>query len=68
MKDNKKNYSEIFDQKLFNINGIKMLYSVHYLNENQFNKMYNGNYYKKIKNLYDKKYKFGDLYNKTKNK
>ena len=68
LKDNKKNYSEIFDKKLFNIDGIKMLYSVHYLNENQFNKMYNGNYYKKIKDIYDTKYKFGNLYHKTKNK
>ena len=66
LKDNKKNYSEIFDKKLFNIDGIKMLYSVHYLNENEFNKMYNGNYYKKIKDIYDTKYKFGNLYHKIK--
>ena len=30
--------------------------------------MYNGNYYKKIKDIYDTKYKFGNLYHKTKNK
>lgn len=32
-----------------------------------FNKMYNGNKYKLIKNKYDKEYILGNLYDKTKN-
>ncbi len=67
LNNNKYNFTKMFDSELYKYNGIKMLYSVHYFSKKQFNHIYNGIFYKKIKEKYDKEYKFGDLYLKTKN-
>ena len=47
--------TKIMDEFCFNHNGIKMLYSTSFINEERFNSIYNGKSYKKIKSKYDPK-------------
>ena len=66
LNNNDNNYTKIFDKLLYKLDGIKMLYSIHYFSKKEFDKIYNGELYNKIKNIYDPKYKLGNLYEKTK--
>ncbi|HET7133789.1 MAG TPA: hypothetical protein VFJ95_16155, partial [Gammaproteobacteria bacterium] len=46
-------YTRIMDQKCFELGGIKMLYSSSFLNEAEFDALYNGASYRALKQKYD---------------
>lgn len=46
-------YTKILDRKCFDLGGIKMLYSSTFLNEDEFNRIYNGSAYAALKAKYD---------------
>jgi hypothetical protein len=46
-------YTKIMDEKCFELDGIKMLYSSTFLNEDEFNARFNGSAYASIKQKYD---------------
>ena len=46
-------YTKILDRKCFELGGIKMLYSSSFLSESEFDALYNGAAYKKLKAKYD---------------
>ncbi len=46
-------HTKIIDEFCFRHDGIKMLYSTTFLKESEFNRIYNGAAYKKLKNKYD---------------
>jgi FAD/FMN-containing dehydrogenase len=46
-------YTRIMDQKCFELGGIKMLYSSSFLNETEFDALYNGAGYRALKQKYD---------------
>ena len=57
-------YTRILDKKCFDLGGIKMLYSSSFLSRDEFDRIYNGNRYRELKQKYDPGYCFGDLYKK----
>jgi FAD/FMN-containing dehydrogenase len=46
-------YTKILDRKCFDLGGIKMLYSSTFLNETEFDALYNGEAYRTLKAKYD---------------
>jgi FAD/FMN-containing dehydrogenase len=46
-------YTKVLDEKCFELGGIKMLYSSSFLSESEFDAIYNGAAYKKLKAKYD---------------
>jgi hypothetical protein len=46
-------YTRILDQKCFELGGIKMLYSSSFLEEDEFDRRYNGEAYRRLKAKYD---------------
>ena len=46
-------YTKIMDRKCFELGGIKMLYSSSFLNETEFDELYNGAGYRALKQKYD---------------
>ncbi len=66
IKSNKKyNYfNKKIESKVEEIKGKKSLYSTSFYTKENFWKLYNGKYYRKLKNKYDKNNKFKDLYEK----
>jgi hypothetical protein len=53
------------DQKCFELGGIKMLYSSSFLNEAEFDALYNGASYRALKAKYDAAGDAQTLYNKV---
>ena len=58
-------YTKILDQKCFELGGIKMLYSSTFLSETEFDALYNGAAYKKLKAKYDAAGNAQTLYKKV---
>lgn len=57
-------YTKIIDRKCFDLGGIKMLYSSTFLDEEEFNRIYNGAAYAALKAKYDPAGALGTLYQK----
>jgi len=57
-------YTRILDEKCFELDGLKMLYSSTFLSEARFNKIYNGEAYAHLKAKYDPAGRFPTLYEK----
>jgi FAD/FMN-containing dehydrogenase len=57
-------YTKIIDRKCFDLGGIKMLYSSTFLDEDEFNRIYNGAAYAALKAKYDPAGAFKTLYEK----
>jgi FAD/FMN-containing dehydrogenase len=58
-------YTKILDRKCFELGGIKMLYSSTFLDEAEFDAVYNGGAYRKLKAKYDAAGNAQTLYNKV---
>ncbi len=58
-------YTKILDRKCFDLGGIKMLYSSSFLGEAEFDALYNGAAYKKLKAKYDAAGNAQTLYKKV---
>jgi FAD/FMN-containing dehydrogenase len=58
-------YTKILDRKCFGLGGIKMLYSSTFLGEAEFDAVYNGAAYRKLKAKYDAAGNAQTLYNKV---
>jgi len=58
-------YTKILDKKCFELGGIKMLYSSTFLSEPEFDALYNGAAYKKLKAKYDAAGNAQTLYKKV---
>ena len=58
-------YTKIMDKKCFNLNGLKMLYSSTFLSKEEFDKIYNGKEYNKLKKKYDPSGRFPALFEKA---
>lgn len=58
-------YTKIVDRECFARNGVKMLYSSHFLSREQFDRVYGGAAYREIKARYDPRGLLGELYRKT---
>lgn len=57
-------YTKIMDRKCFDLGGIKMLYSSSFLEEPEFDRLYNGAAYRALKAKYDPQNALGTLYTK----
>jgi FAD/FMN-containing dehydrogenase len=57
-------YTKIIDRKCFDLGGIKMLYSSTFLDEDEFDRIYNGTAYAALKAKYDPGNLLGTLYEK----
>jgi FAD/FMN-containing dehydrogenase len=57
-------YTKIVDRKCFDLGGIKMLYSSTFLDEAEFDRVYNGAAYRVLKKKYDPAGRFRTLYQK----
>ncbi len=57
-------YTKAIDRKCFDLGGIKMLYSSTFLDEDEFNRIYNGAAYAALKAKYDPQGKLKTLYEK----
>lgn len=57
--------TKILDQKCFALSGIKMLYSSTFIDQNEFDQVYNGKNYQLIKDKYDPKRILSTLYDKV---
>lgn len=57
-------YTRLLDRKCFELGGIKMLYSSTFLDEPEFDRIYNGAGYRAIKRKYDPDGTLGTLYQK----
>ena len=58
-------YTKLLDKKCFELGGLKMLYSSTYLNEADFDRIYNGQTYRVLKEHYDPKSNAPTLFEKT---
>ncbi|HEY9181757.1 MAG TPA: FAD-binding protein, partial [Gammaproteobacteria bacterium] len=58
-------YTKILDRKCFDLGGIKMLYSSSFLNETEFDALYNGAAYRALKAKYDPDGNAQTLYKKV---
>jgi hypothetical protein len=58
-------YTKIMDRKCFELGGIKMLYSSSFLNEAEFDALYNGAEYRALKQKYDAAGNAQTLYRKV---
>ena len=58
-------YTKIMDEKCFELDGIKMLYSSTFLTESEFDAKFNGATYRALKNKYDPAGKAPTLYSKV---
>jgi FAD/FMN-containing dehydrogenase len=56
--------TRLIDRKCFDLGGIKMLYSSTFLDEPEFDRIYNGSGYREIKRRYDPDGTLGTLYQK----
>jgi FAD/FMN-containing dehydrogenase len=57
-------YTRLLDRKCFDLGGIKMLYSSTFLDEPEFDRIYNGAGYRALKRKYDPEGALGTLYEK----
>jgi FAD/FMN-containing dehydrogenase len=57
-------YTRLLDRKCFDLGGIKMLYSSTFLDEADFDRIYNGAGYRAVKRKYDPEGALGTLYQK----
>jgi FAD/FMN-containing dehydrogenase len=57
-------YTRLLDRKCFDLGGIKMLYSSTFLDEAEFDRIYNGAGYRAVKRIYDPAGALGTLYQK----
>jgi FAD/FMN-containing dehydrogenase len=57
-------YTRLLDRKCFDLGGIKMLYSSTFLDEAEFDRIYNGAGYRAVKRTYDPAGALGTLYQK----
>lgn len=57
-------YTRLLDRKCFDVGGIKMLYSSTFLDEPEFDRIYNGAGYRAVKRKYDPEGTLGTLYQK----
>jgi hypothetical protein len=57
-------HTRLLDRKCFDLGGIKMLYSSTFLDELEFDRIYNGAGYREIKRKYDPDATLGTLYQK----
>ena len=60
-------YTKILDRKCFELGGIKMLYSSSFLSRQEFDEIYNGTEYAKLKTKYDPGQSARSLYEKAVN-
>lgn len=60
-------YTKNIDQRCFQLNGIKMLYSSSFLSKEAFAKIYNGAAYQELKSQYDPEHRAYTLYEKVAN-
>ena len=58
-------YTKILDRKCFELGGIKMLYSSSFMSRSEFDQVYNGPAYERLKTKYDPDHKAYTLYEKT---
>lgn len=58
-------YTRLMDNRCFRLGGIKMLYSSTFLAKDQFDAIYNGNAYRRLKQKYDPDNRLPDLYEKA---
>ncbi len=58
-------YTKIMDDKCFELDGIKMLYSSTFLDEAEFDERFNGPAYRELKARYDPEHKAPTLYEKV---
>jgi FAD/FMN-containing dehydrogenase len=57
-------FTKVLDRKCFDLGGIKMLYSSSFLDEEEFDRVYNGESYRGLKAKYDPRGAFPTLYEK----
>jgi hypothetical protein len=57
-------YTRIMDRKCFELGGIKMLYSSTFLPRDEFDRLYNGAAYERLKARYDPQKRQRGLYDK----
>jgi len=57
-------YTRILDRKCFDLGGIKMLYSSTFLSEDEFDRLYNGEAYARLKAKYDPHKRLRSLFEK----
>ncbi|MBI2148644.1 FAD-binding oxidoreductase [Candidatus Woesearchaeota archaeon] len=60
-------YTKIMDEKCFELNGLKMLYSSTFISKKEFDNIYNGKEYDKLKKKYDPLGKLPTLFEKAVN-
>lgn len=58
-------YTKLLDSQCFQLGGIKMLYSSTFLNQKDFDRAYNGEAYRKLKEKYDPEGRTPTLYEKV---
>ncbi|MBS3168089.1 FAD-binding oxidoreductase [Candidatus Woesearchaeota archaeon] len=58
-------YTKIMDKKCFALKGLKMLYSSTFISKKEFDNLYNGKKYTKLKKKYDPDSRFRYLYEKV---
>jgi FAD/FMN-containing dehydrogenase len=58
-------YTKLMDRECFDRGGLKMLYSSTFLSKEEFDRIYNGEEYRRVKRKYDPDGKLGDLYEKV---
>lgn len=57
-------YTRILDQKCFELGGVKMLYSSTFLSQSEFDRVYNGAAYARLKDKYDPEGRLPSLFEK----
>ena len=57
-------YTRILDQKCFELGGVKMLYSSTFLSQSEFDRVYNGAAYARLKDKYDPERRLPSLFEK----
>ena len=58
-------YTKVMDRRCFELDGLKMLYSSSFLSRGEFERLYNGAAYSRLKAIYDPQGKAYTLYEKT---
>lgn len=58
-------YTKILDNKCFKLKGLKMLYSSTFISKKEFDNLYNGKEYEKLKKKYDPSARFPTLFEKA---
>jgi len=64
-QDGRRNYYKAFEEKVFDLRGVKALLSYNYYDESTFWRIFNRERYQRVKKITDPKNLFRDLYQKT---